>query len=314
MIPLDDDLLTALRAARPEAAEPGAAAPEATTPEATAMLTRILHTPRDPAPHVIRRRLLKAGIPAVAGVAAAVAVATTVTSSGPGSSTRPTAASVRTAVIDAFERDSGDIVYSTRTIYLLKGLVTTQRAWTYPAFPVPGQQVRFRLFQFKNGVPVEDTESIYVAGKASTSLSLSTTQGPRTAEIIDVEYATRTWSRQRSSSVLLAGSLSPSLIKDQIAVGRFTVVGPASVNGHQAVELTWTSSPGRLTVTTILWVDARTYQPLRSVSTTRTPLRATPIETDTMQYQILPATPANLALLTPPIPPGFTRTPTSPHF
>jgi hypothetical protein len=67
-------------------------------------------------------------------------------------------------------------------------------------------------------------------------------------------------------------------------------------------------------VTTTLWVDARTYQPLRSASTTRIPLGGVPLETDTTQYQILPATPANLALLTPPIPPGFTRTPGSPHF
>ncbi len=33
-----------------------------------------------------------------------------------------------------------------------------------------------------------------------------------------------------------------------------------------------------------------------------------------MEYQILSATPANLDLLTPPIPAGFTRTASSPHF
>jgi hypothetical protein len=38
------------------------------------------------------------------------------------------------------------------------------------------------------------------------------------------------------------------------------------------------------------------------------------LETDTIEYHILPATPANLNLLKPPIPPGFTRTATSPHF
>jgi hypothetical protein len=309
MIPLDDDLLTALRAARPETT-----IPDAGTPGATAMLARILHIPRDPAPRLTRRRLLKAGIPAVAGAAAAAAVVATVTSSGPGSSSRPTAASVRTAVLDAFDRDSGDIVYSTRTIRLGRGSATTQQAWTYPAFPVAGQQVRYRLFQFTNGAPVEDTESIYVADAASTGLSMSTTQGPRTAEVIDVDYATRTWSRQQSHSVLLAGSLSPSLIRNQIKSGRFTVIGNVQLNGRQAVELTWTSSPGRLTLTTTLWVDAQTYQPLRSASTTKVPQQAAPLESDSVQYRILPATPANLALLTPPIPPGFTRTPTSPHF
>jgi hypothetical protein len=36
--------------------------------------------------------------------------------------------------------------------------------------------------------------------------------------------------------------------------------------------------------------------------------------TATTAYQILPASPANLNLLTPPIPPGFTRIARSPNF
>jgi len=308
MIPLDDDLLAALRAARPD---PGYQ-PSADSPEAAAMLARILRARRDPARRMTRRRLVLAGLPAMAGVAAAAVVGAAVTSSGPGS-TRPTVSSVRTAVLDAFERDSGDIVYTTRTIQWSRGPVTTQQAWTYPAFPVPGQQVRFRLFQSQNGVPVEDTESIYIQDNSS-GLTQSTTAGPRSAEIIDVEYATRTWSRQQSSSVLLAGSLSPSLIRDEIASGRFTVLGRVSLAGRQAIELTWSSSLGRLTVTTTLWVDAQTYQPLRSVATTRAALHDLLITAATTEYHILPATPANLDLLSPPIPAGFTRTASSPHF
>lgn len=308
MIPLDDDLLAALRAARPD---PGYQ-PSADSPEAAAMLARILRARRDPARRMTRRRLVLAGLPAMAGVAAAAVVGAAVTSSGPGS-TRPAVSSVRTAVLDAFERDSGDIVYTTRTIQWSRGPVTTQQAWTYPAFPVPGQQVRFRLFQSQNGVPVEDTESIYIQDNSS-GLTQSTTAGPRSAEIIDVEYATRTWSRQQSSSVLLAGSLSPSLIRDEIASGRFTVLGRVSLAGRQAIELTWSSSLGRLTVTTTLWVDAQTYQPLRSVATTRAALHDLLITAATTEYHILPATPANLDLLSPPIPAGFTRTASSPHF
>jgi len=309
MTPLDDDLLTALRAARPA---PGYQ-PSPASPEATAMLASILQTRRDPAPRLTRRRLLLTGLPAVAGAAAAAVLAAFVTSPGSGS-TRPTVSSVRTAVLDAFERDSGDIVNSTRTIQRPKGPVITQRAWTYPAFPAPGQQVRFRLFQLRDGVPTEDTESIYVADAASGQLTQSTTEGPRTAEIIDVEYATRTWSRQQSSSVLLAGNLSPTLIRDQIASGGFTVVGPVHEQDRQAVELTWSRSPGQMTVTTTLWVDAGTYRPLRSVTTIRAGLHDMLVETDTTEYQILPATQANLDLLTPPIPDGFSRTAKSPHF
>jgi hypothetical protein len=313
MTPPEDDLLTALRAARPAPYDQ----PSAASPEAAAMLTRILRARHDPAPRVIRRRLLIACLPALAAVAAAAVLAAAVISSGPGS-TRPTVSSVRTAVLDAFQRDSGDIVYTNRTIQYRKGPVMTQRAWTSPAFPAPGNQVRFRLFELQGGVPVEDTESIYVQDAAAGQLSMSTTQGPRTAEIIDVEYATRTWSRQQSSSVLLAGSLSPSLIRDQVASGGFTVAGTTSLNGRKAVELTWSRSFGRRrTVTTTLWVDARTYLPLRSAATMRVRaagLHDVLLETDTMVYQILPAIPGNLDLLAPPIPAGFTRTATSPHF
>ncbi len=308
MTPLDDDLLTALRAARPGLG----CQPSATSPEATAMLTRILQDRHERVPHVIRRRLLLAGLPVMAGAAAAAVLVASATSSGSGS-TRPTVSSVRTAVLDAFERDSGDIVYSTRTIQLAKGPVMTQQAWTYPAFPATGEQVRFRLFQLKDGVPVEDTESIYIHDAAAGRLTQSTTEGPKVAEIIDVEYATQTWSRQQSSSVLLAGRLSPSLIRDQIASGGFTVVGTVRLDGRQAVQVTWSGSHGPLTVTTTLWVDARTYLPLRSVSTTRAAPHDLLLEADTMEYQILSATPANLDLLAPPIPAGFTRTASSPH-
>jgi hypothetical protein len=308
MTPLDDDLLTALREARPD---PGYR-PSATSPEATAMLTGILAGRQDRAPRVTRRRLVLAGIPAVAAAAAAAVLIGSVTSSGPG--TRPAVSSVRTAVLDALVRDSGDIVYSTRTIQLRQGPVITQQAWAYPAFPAVGEQVRFRLFQFRDGVPVEDTESVYLQDAAAGQLSMSTTQGPRSAEIMDVQYATRTWSRQKSSSVLLAGSLSPALIRDQIASGGFTVTGEVRLDGRQAVKLTWSRSHGLLTVTTTLWVDARTYQPLRSIATMRAQPRDTLLETDTTEYQVLSATPASLHLLTPPIPAGFTRTATSPDF
>lgn len=320
MTPLDDDPLTSLRAARPD---PGYR-PSAASPEATAMLARILQTRPDPAPRGTRRglaprgtrrRLLLAGLPALAGAAAVAVLVVAVTSAGPGS-TRPAVSGVRTAVLDAFQRLSGDIIYTTATIQLPKGLVDTRQAWAYPAFPAVGQTVRFRLLDFKDGVPVEDTESIYVQNAAAGQLTQSTTQCPCSSEVIDVQYATRTWSSGTSSSVLLAGRLSPTLIRDQIASGRFTVLGRVSLDGRQAVEVTWSSSHGPITTTTSLWVDARTYAPLRTVTTTRAAAGARDVllEMDTMEYQILPATPANLDLLKPPIPPGFTRTATSPNF
>jgi hypothetical protein len=321
MAPLDDDLLTWLRAARPD---PGYQ-PSAASPEATAMLARVLQAGRDRAPRgagrgparrVTRRRLLLAGVPALAAAAAAAVLVVAATSAGP-ASTRPSVSAVRTAVLDAFQQASGDIVDSIRTIQLPREPVMTQRAWTYPAFPAVGQQVRFRLFIFRGGTPEQDTESIYVQTASAGQLSQPTTQCPCSSQYIDVEYATRTWSRGDSSSVLLAGPLSPALIRDEIASGRFTVLGQVNLDGRQAIKVTWSTSPGRVTtLTTTLWVDARTYLPLRSVTTDQAQAGARDVllSTDTTNYQILPATPATLDLLNPPIPAGFTRTATSPNF
>jgi hypothetical protein len=60
MTPLDDDLLTALRAARPGTGYQ----PSATSPEAGAMLARIMRTPRAPALRRTHRWLLQARRPA----------------------------------------------------------------------------------------------------------------------------------------------------------------------------------------------------------------------------------------------------------
>jgi hypothetical protein len=95
---------------------------------------------------------------------------------------------------------------------------------------------------------------------------------------------------------------------------------PSSRNGRQGratIELTWSR---RLEPSghsgTRLWVDAQTYLPLRSI----TIQWAGPsghrraVLTVTASYRIPAATSANLALLAPPIPHGFTRTATSPYY
>jgi hypothetical protein len=86
------------------------------------------------------------------------------------------------------------------------------------------------------------------------------------------------------------------------------------LQGRQAVEITWSQSLGPITVATTLWVDAHSYVPLRSVDIMRAGPNHRLLGTDTTDYQILSATPANLDLLKPPIPAGFRQTATSPHF
>lgn len=82
----------------------------------------------------------------------------------------------------------------------------------------------------------------------------------------------------------------------------------------QTMEIAWRRLDDVPTTEPTLWVDARAYVPLRSVSTMRAGPDDQLLEANTTDYQVLPATPANLALLTPPIPAGFTRIPKSPRF
>src|SRR5258707_6531189 len=245
MSQLDDDLLAALRAARPD---PGYQ-PSATSPDARAMLARVLRSREDRAvrPRLAGLRwrprpLLLAGLSAVAGAAVAAVLVTFVTAPGPGSSPSPVA-KVRAGVLDAFERASGDIVYATRTVKELGSPTESQQIWTYPAWPASGQRVRVRVFGHQNGVPVEDTESIYIAGPWSNRLTLPTTGGPRVAEIIDVDYATRAWWRGLSSSVLLAPGLSPAVIRDQIASGGVPPGG--ALRPHAPPRIQPTQGPAR---------------------------------------------------------------------
>jgi len=108
MTPADDELLTALRSARPE---PGYR-PSPRSPEATAMLAGILGARREPehSRRVTRRRIVLTGLPALAVAVVAAVVAVSVTSSGPAPG-HLSATTVRTAVLDALRLRSNDILY-----------------------------------------------------------------------------------------------------------------------------------------------------------------------------------------------------------
>ena len=303
MTPADDHLLTALRSARPD---PGYR-PSPRSPEAAAMLAGILDARREPARtrRVTRRRLVLAGLPALAVAVVATLIAVSVTPSGP-APRQPSAATVRTAILDALRQRSGDILYQTTMFQIskLRG-VSVQRGWTYPAFPAVGQRVRYREFGYRDGKPYRDVESIYTETAAMEHLTLNTTQGPRSAKIVAVDYPSRTWARFRTTAVPVGLTASPALIRSEIASGRFIVDGTVTLNGRKAVKLNWTDKLGLPWTHNTLWVDSRTYVLLRSVSTT--PVGPERVSTVTSTYQMRPATAASLKLLTPVIPAGFTR-------
>jgi hypothetical protein len=88
------------------------------------------------------------------------------------------------------------------------------------------------------------------------------------------------------------GNAWPDFIRAQLACGAYTVVGKQAVGGVNAIEITGSSGHLRL------WVNSATYLPMR--------LEEAGLQTD---FQWLPATPANLAMLKLPVPPGFHQVP-----
>ena len=306
----NDDLLTALRSASPD---PGYR-PSPWSPEAAAMLSRILDGTRELGPvrrRVTRRRVVFAGLPPLTAAVAAVVVAVSVTQSGPapGALTPDT---VRTAVLDALQHDSGDIMQASVQYQDPGGAAEgTHSTWIYPAFPAVGQQVRFREADYRNGKPRQDVESIYTEDEALEHTSMSTTQGPGSAKIVGVDYPSRTWATFTTSTPLVDLTLSPALIRSEISSGNFTVDGTVKLNDRDAVKLSWTRKTGPIGVTvTTLWVDAMTYVPLHEVTAQTITTQATgtrTILTITLSYQMIPATTASLKALTPPVPAGFTR-------
>jgi hypothetical protein len=281
------------------------------------MLSRIHDGAREPGlvrRRVTRRPLVLAGLPSLAAAVAAVVIAVAVTRSGPAPGPL-TPGTVRTAVLDALQQDSGDILQASVEYQDLGAAAeSTRSTWVYPAFPAVGQQVRFREVDYRQGKPSQDVESVYTEDEALEHTSMSTTQGPGSAKIVGVDYPTRTWATFTTSAPLVDLTVSPALIRSEIASGNFTVDGTVKLNGRDAVKLGWTQKAGPtkyspVSVTT-LWVDATTYVPLRTVTVQTITLLAGATRTlfsDTATYQMIPATTASLKALTPPIPAGFTR-------
>ncbi|HEX3492780.1 MAG TPA: hypothetical protein VHU92_25780 [Streptosporangiaceae bacterium] len=155
------------------------------------------------------------------------------------------------------------------------------------------------------------------AGRPVTGY-LVTVTAHRTVSIV-INYRARTWTRtvypfgsssdarrpgpRRSTPLGLAAQL-----RAQVRAGTVTLIGPATVDGQRAIHLIQRSSTGAIN----LWVSPATYLPIREIDTARGVAQTSPqaIRDD---YRWLPATPANLRLLTTAaaIPPGFRKTASS---
>jgi hypothetical protein len=152
------------------------------------------------------------------------------------------------------------------------------------------------------------------AGQPTTGY-LVTVKPHRTTSIV-IDYGNRTWRKTiypfgSSSDGRRAAGPAPSTplqlaaqLRAKVKAGQVTLVGWATVDGQRAIHLRERMTHGQVN----LWVDPDSYLPIREIDTAPgvSPTSDQAIRDD---YRWLPATKANLRLLTPAgaIPAGFTQ-------
>jgi hypothetical protein len=303
-MPTEDDLRVAFRDM------------ERLAPDAADVLRAVYDRPRRSArwrhlpPLVPRRPALRAALAlgAAGAVAAGAVIATVAVVQGPATkATSITAPALRTHLLAAIATASGDILYTPAPGAPLAG-------GQYPAYPQPGQEVHVRVgpavgsdrkvykdgeysFTMPSETALHDYINNYTANLDQGGLQLSGTA-------MAVNHFNHTW-RACHSTFILGFALDAAGIRAEIANGQFTVIGPAELNGQQAIELKFNVPPNNEAPPHVtaerMWVNATTYLPMRDYT------RWSNGQQSVFDYVFLPPTPENLAKLRPVVPAGYTR-------
>lgn len=278
---------------------------------------------RRPASASLRPRLLSAIGMAVALTVAVAVVAwfgrsAPVTRSGAlpkaDGSSRPTSpgSPAIAAILTAFGASGNDVLVVTKVVSG-EGTCCRSIIRLSPAAPSPGATVRSRIQNFTiSGSRLADTALAYTA-PATAAAARAGCGGifgrPRVATIpasglpgtlTMVNYTSHVWSKGQVRVV--EGTVpTASALRACLKDGRWLIQG-RSVRGRSGlIEFATTDGSGRL------WVSASTFLPVRLVeSTPRTPYPPVIIS---FVFKFLPPTAANEAMLTVPIPAGFSEIP-----
>ena len=127
--------------------------------------------------------------------------------------------------------------------------------------------------------------------------------------LIDVEYASRSWSDQSDTCIPVTQPADAEQIRNDIASGGWTVLGHDNIDGQPAVELSL-GGAAQPASADLLWVNAQTFLPIQASAAKGGSSGAGDGLVTT--YRFLTNTPDNRANLTTPVPAGFTRTATPP--
>jgi hypothetical protein len=240
--------------------------------------------------------------------------------------TSPSAASLREAILTAFSSSASSIAYS-QSVWTTSGKATrVVEVWTSPSEASPGQPQIRRQVVTARGQTVQDAQMIYTVPAPSSAPPLdcqvpvhapkpppirAQSEGAQATDgrLIDVEYASRSWSDQSDTCIPVTQTATATQIRSTIASGDWRVVGHGDIDGRSAVELAL-GGPSRPASADLLWVDDRTFLPLRASATKGASSGVGNSLVTT--YHFLADTPADRKSLVAPIPVGFTRTATPP--
>ena len=232
----------------------------------------------------------------------------------------PSASSLAKAMLTAYNAAGDDLVYVTRD-YVGKGhLVQTDRSWSWPAVPSPGQ-VQYNRDEF-SAVPRGASEATAPVKLTEDDGYTTVTPHPsrygqsEPARLIMVCYAgtgqtgcgwgryntpAGTWSQHTGVMPYIDYTPTPrgADLAQQITHGQWRIIGHTRLRGQPAIKLAQTRSGTFQGHPVFLWVSTASYLPLRMI------WGSADSETDNWYY--LRPSKANLAHLRVPIPPGYPR-------
>jgi hypothetical protein len=216
--------------------------------------------------------------------------------SSPGTRPAP-AGSVQQAILTAAGAASGDIMEIRETTSggpdgVGDGVI---RYLTWPARPATGQRVQLL---FVRGSLLGEETYTEPAPLSGSVLTMGTW--------LVINTSTKTWSRGPTRLTPNTPEQVGLFLLDKNTILRDRVVDAhARLDGRAAIEL---SVPALGQLRVFVWVDALTYLPLRMV---KLHWAANPASRKQYDFQFIAPTPANRALLTPAIPPGYRQVPAS---
>jgi hypothetical protein len=230
--------------------------------------------------------------------------------------TLPTAAVLRANVDSALDAAAADILAIHRFSSISDGEAVDEHVWLRPAAPSSGQSVERRtVLHDAAGTPVQDFEAAFIlpagmAPIAGPGVGIDATGHAAralrtTGSTLDVDYPSRSWSQVMSGPILVAFPDDLAAIRTEIDAGGWTSARGSPHKGRATIVLTWHEATDA-GVTHQLWLDATSYLPTQEIYAYRPGTSANAvIGTVESDYQLLAPSAANVASLSPPIPPGF---------